>query len=37
MVAEIKREMQKAYGIVQPDGGVALRGCCLIDAHGVVR
>ena len=37
MVADIKREIQKAYGIEHPDEGVALRGSFLIDANGVVR
>jgi peroxiredoxin (alkyl hydroperoxide reductase subunit C) len=26
MVADIKREIQKAYGIEHPEAGVALRG-----------
>ncbi|VFS24473.1 alkyl hydroperoxide reductase [Enterobacter cancerogenus] len=37
MVADIKREIQKAYGIEHPDAGVALRGSFLIDANGIVR
>jgi len=37
MVADIKREIQKAYGIEHPDAGVALRGSFLIDKEGVVR
>ncbi|MEY5440043.1 redoxin domain-containing protein, partial [Salmonella enterica subsp. enterica serovar Corvallis] len=37
MVADIKREIQKAYGIEHPEAGVALRGSFLIDANGVVR
>ena len=37
MVADIKREIQKAYGIEHPDEGVALRGSFLIDANGIVR
>lgn len=37
MVADIKREIIKAYGIEHPDAGVALRGSFLIDKHGVVR
>jgi len=37
MVADIKREVQKAYGIEHPDEGVALRGSFLIDKAGIVR
>ena len=37
MVADIKREVQQAYGIEHPDAGVALRGSFLIDKDGVVR
>ncbi|VFS23353.1 peroxidase [Salmonella enterica subsp. enterica serovar Typhimurium] len=37
MVADVKREIQKAYGIEHPDEGVALRGSFLIDANGIVR
>ena len=37
MVADIKREIQKAYGIEHPDAGVALSGSFLIDKNGVVR
>ena len=37
MVADIKREIQKAYGIEHPDAGVALRGSFLIDKAGIVR
>ena len=37
MVADIKREIQKAYGIEHPDEGVALRGSFLIDKDGVVQ
>ncbi|KML68815.1 peroxiredoxin C [Pectobacterium peruviense] len=37
MVADIKREIQKAYGIEHPEAGVALRGSFLIDKNGVVR
>ncbi len=36
MVADIKREIIKAYGIEHPEG-VALRGSFLIDKEGVVR
>ncbi|MFT4465294.1 MAG: peroxiredoxin C [Sodalis sp. (in: enterobacteria)] len=37
MVADIKREIIKAYGIEHPDAGVALRGSFLIDKDGIVR
>lgn len=37
MVADIKREIQKAYGIEHPEAGVALRGSFLIDKNGIVR
>ncbi|AKZ66121.1 peroxiredoxin C [Candidatus Palibaumannia cicadellinicola] len=37
MVADIKREIIKSYGIEHPDLGVALRGSFLIDNHGIVR
>ncbi|NLS43187.1 peroxiredoxin C [BEV proteobacterium] len=37
MVADVKREIQKAYCIEHPDAGVALRGSFLVDKEGVVR
>ncbi|MFB6422106.1 MAG: peroxiredoxin C [Candidatus Malihini olakiniferum] len=37
MVADVKREIQKAYGIEHPNAGVALRGSFLVDREGVVR
>ncbi|WP_241639473.1 peroxiredoxin C [Rosenbergiella epipactidis] len=37
MVADIKREIQQAYGIEHPEAGVALRGSFLIDKDGAVR
>ncbi|MCE1839833.1 redoxin domain-containing protein, partial [Enterobacter hormaechei] len=37
MVADIKRDIMKAYGIEHPEAGVALRGSFLIDKNGVVR
>lgn len=37
MVADIKREIIKAYGIEHPDTGVALRGSFLIDKDGIIR
>ncbi|KLN96483.1 peroxiredoxin C [Moellerella wisconsensis] len=37
MVADVKHEIIKAYGIEHPEAGVALRGSFLIDKNGVVR
>jgi peroxiredoxin (alkyl hydroperoxide reductase subunit C) len=37
MVADVKHEICRAYGIEHPDAGVALRGTFLIDQSGVVR
>ncbi|WP_163369258.1 redoxin domain-containing protein, partial [Enterobacter hormaechei] len=37
MVADIKHDIIKAYGIEHPEAGVALRGSFLIDKEGVVR
>ena len=37
MVADIKREIMKAYGIEHPEAGVALRGSFLVDKNGIVR
>ncbi|VFP86811.1 Alkyl hydroperoxide reductase C [Candidatus Erwinia haradaeae] len=37
MVADIKREIQKAWGIEHPQVGVALRASFLIDQTGIVR
>lgn len=37
MVADVKREIQSAYGIDHPDAGVALRASFLVDKAGVVR
>ncbi|VVC27434.1 Thioredoxin-like fold,Thioredoxin domain,Peroxiredoxin, AhpC-type,Alkyl hydroperoxide [Cinara cedri] len=37
MIADIKREIIKAYDIEHPDSGVALRGSFLIDKTGIVR
>ena len=37
MVADIKHEIIKAYGIEHPEAGVALRGSFLIDKKGIVR
>ena len=37
MVADVKHEIAKAYGVEHPEAGVALRGAFLIDKEGVVR
>ncbi len=37
MVADIKREIQQAYGIEHPEAGVALRASFLVDKDGIVR
>lgn len=37
MVADIKHDIMKAYGVEHPEAGVALRGSFLIDKNGVVR
>lgn len=37
MVADVKHEIAKAYGVEHPEAGVALRGAFLIDKTGVVR
>ncbi|WP_457913823.1 peroxiredoxin C [Candidatus Gillettellia adelgis] len=37
MIADVKREIQRAYGIEHPEAGVALRGSFLIDKKGIVR
>ncbi|XOD69894.1 MAG: peroxiredoxin C [Sodalis sp. (in: enterobacteria)] len=37
MVADVKREIIKAYGIEHPNLGVALRGSFLLDKKGIVR
>ncbi len=37
MVSDIKREIQRAYGVEHPEIGVALRGSFLIDKNGIVR
>ncbi|TCK01953.1 peroxiredoxin (alkyl hydroperoxide reductase subunit C) [Volucribacter psittacicida] len=37
LVADVKHEIAKAYGIEHPEAGVALRASFLIDKHGVVR
>ncbi|WWO98876.1 MAG: peroxiredoxin C [Candidatus Dasytiphilus stammeri] len=37
MVADVKHEIQKAYGIEHPQLGVALRASFLIDKKGIIR
>ncbi|WWP00445.1 MAG: peroxiredoxin C [Candidatus Dasytiphilus stammeri] len=37
MVADVKREIQKAYGIEHPEAGVAQRGSFLIDKKSIIR
>jgi peroxiredoxin (alkyl hydroperoxide reductase subunit C) len=37
MVADVKHEIAKAYGIEHPEAGVALRASFLIDREGVVQ
>ncbi|MBI2382867.1 MAG: peroxiredoxin [Gammaproteobacteria bacterium] len=37
MVADVKHEIVKAYGIDHPEAGVAFRASFLIDRNGVVR
>ncbi|ACA32446.1 peroxiredoxin C [Histophilus somni] len=37
LVADIKHDIAKAYGIEHPEAGVALRASFLIDKEGVVR
>lgn len=37
MVSDIKREIQRAYGIEHPEAGVALRASFLIDEDRIVR
>jgi peroxiredoxin (alkyl hydroperoxide reductase subunit C) len=37
MVADVKREIIKKYGIEHPDAGVAMRASFLIDKEGIVQ
>jgi len=37
LVADVKHEIIKAYGIEHPEAGVALRGSFLVDKEGIVR
>ena len=37
MLADIKRELSEACGVLDKDAGVALRATFIVDPHGVVR
>jgi len=37
LVADVKHEIARAYGIEHPEAGVAFRASFLIDRHGVVQ
>ena len=37
MIADIKQDIMRAYGVEFPEAGVALRGSFLVDKNGVVR
>ncbi|MDF3054236.1 MAG: antioxidant, AhpC/TSA family [Gammaproteobacteria bacterium] len=37
LVADIKHEISRAYGVEHPEIGVSLRGAFLIDREGIVR
>ena len=37
LVSDIKKEISKAYNVLDPDVGVALRGLFIIDKEGVVQ
>jgi peroxiredoxin (alkyl hydroperoxide reductase subunit C) len=37
MLADIKRELSAALGILAPEEGVALRATFIVDPHGVIR
>ena len=37
MVADVKHEISRAYGVEHPEAGVALRASFLIDRYGVVQ
>lgn len=37
MVADVKHEICRAYGVEHPEAGVALRGTFLLDQSGIVR
>lgn len=37
LVADIKHEISRAYGVEHPEAGVSLRGAFIIDKEGMVR
>src|SRR5271170_4173704 len=37
MLADVKRELSGALGILDPDAGVAQRATFIVDPHGVIR
>jgi peroxiredoxin (alkyl hydroperoxide reductase subunit C) len=37
LVADIKKQISRDYGVLLEDGGVALRGTFLIDKEGIVK
>ncbi len=37
MVADVKHEICRAYGVEHPEAGVAFRGTFLIDKQGIIR
>lgn len=37
MVADVKREITKAFGVEHPEAGVAMRASFLIDRNGIVQ
>ncbi len=37
LVADVKHEIVKAYGVELPEAGIALRGTFLIDKQGIIR
>ena len=37
MLADVKRELSEALGIIDPEAGVAQRAVFIIDPHGIVR
>lgn len=37
LVSDIKKEISNAYNVLDPDGGVALRGLFIIDKEGVIQ
>ncbi|MEN9265196.1 MAG: peroxiredoxin [Thermostichales cyanobacterium BF4_bins_65] len=37
LVSDLKKEISTAYGVLDPDAGVALRGLFIIDKEGIVQ